>query len=116
MGNASLKQRIRKLEQRRSELSPTDRQFDDDAITIYCVMPYFDATLEPTYHDVEPLPLYARGKALRDARYGRIIPACLDEPLKRYTRASGEFQLAFGREPQAGDLLRYEHVCADPQG
>ena len=46
-----------------------------------------------------------------NALYGPIIPACLDEPLKRYTRASGEFQLAFGREPQAGDVLRYEHVA-----
>jgi hypothetical protein len=26
-------------------------------------------------------------------------------------RASGEFQLAFGREPQAGDVLRYETVA-----
>jgi hypothetical protein len=47
---------------------------------------------------------------LRDVLYGPIIPACLDEHIKRYTRASGEFELAFGREPKAGDMLRYEEV------
>src|SRR5271157_4536084 len=31
--------------------------------------------------------------------------------LKRYTRASGEFELAFGREPKPGDILRYKHVA-----
>jgi hypothetical protein len=48
---------------------------------------------------------------LRDALYGPIIPAHLDEHLKRYTRASGEFELAFGREPKAGDILHYEHMA-----
>jgi hypothetical protein len=54
---------------------------------------------------------YLRGQELRDALYGPIIPATLDEHLKRYTRASGEFELAFGREPKAGDILRLEHVA-----
>jgi len=48
---------------------------------------------------------------LRDALYGPIIPADLDEHLKRYTRASGEFELAFGREPKVGDTLHFEHVA-----
>jgi hypothetical protein len=86
-------------------------QFDEDALAIYSAMSYLDATMAPTYHDVEPTTAYIRGQELRDAVYGPIIPAHLDEHLKRYTRASGEFELAFGREPKAGDVLRYEHVA-----
>ena len=79
-------------------------------LTIYSAMSYLDATLEPTYHDVEPTEVYRRGKEVRDALYGPIVPAHLDEHLKRYTRASGEFELAFGRERGIGDVLRYETV------
>jgi hypothetical protein len=57
-----------------------------------------------------PTATYLRGRELRDALYGPITPATLDEHLKRYTRASGEFELAFGREPMAGDILHYEHL------
>jgi hypothetical protein len=109
---ANLKRRIEELERR--QLSPRPRpsaQFDEDALAIYSAMSYLDATVEPTYHDVEPTAAYARGKELRDALYGPIIPAYLDEHIKRYTRASGEFELAFGREPKVGDVLRYEHVA-----
>lgn len=48
---------------------------------------------------------------MRDKLYGPIIPAYLDEHIKRYTRASGEFEFAFGREPKPGDILRYEHLA-----
>lgn len=108
---ANLKRRVSKLEQRGSARQPSLCEFDDDALTIYSSMSYLDATLSPTYYDVEPLPIYARGSVLRDELYGPIIPAHLDEELKRYSRASGEFRMAFGREPKAGDVLRYEHVA-----
>ncbi len=109
---ANLKRRVEELERRKvaSRRGPLT-QFDEDALAIYNSMAYLDATLAPTYHDVEPTPAYARGRELRDARYGPIIPAYLDEHIKRYTRASGEFELAFGREPNAGNMLRYEHVA-----
>ena len=67
--------------------------------------------MEPTYHDIESTAIYARVKALRGARYGPIVPAHLDEHIKQYTRASGELELAFGREPKEGDILRYQHVA-----
>ena len=50
-------------------------QFDKDALAIYNAMAYLDATMEPTYHDVEATAIYVRGEELRDARYGPIIPA-----------------------------------------
>src|SRR5262249_38097637 len=79
-------------------------------LTIYSAMSYLDATLEPTYHDVEPTEVYRRRKEVRDALYGPIVPTHLNEHLKRYTRASGEFELAFDREPGIGDVLRYKTV------
>ena len=109
---ASLKRRVERLEWRQLTPRPSHSlQFDEDALAIHNAMPYLDATMEPTYHDVEPTPVFVRGKELRDAIYGPIIPAYLDEHIKRYTRASGEFELAFGREPKAGDVLQYEHVA-----
>jgi hypothetical protein len=66
--------------------------------------------MAPSYSDVEPSAAYARGKELHNTLYGPIIPAYLDEHSKRYTRASGEFELAFGREPRSGDMLRFEDV------
>lgn len=108
---ASLKRRIAQLERRQLPPRPSHSvQFDEDALTIYSAMVYLDATMAPSYHDVEPTTVYARGSALRNALYGPIVPAHLDEHLKRYTRASGEFELAFAREPKAGDMLRYQDV------
>ncbi len=71
---------------------------------------YVDATMAPSCHDIEATAAYKRGRELRNVLYGPIIPAHLDEHIKRYTRASGEFELVFGREPKAGDMLRYEEV------
>jgi hypothetical protein len=107
---ANLKRRVEELERQLAQRPGYSIQFDEDALAIYNSMSYLDATLAPTYDDVEPKPVYTRGKELRDARYGPIIPAHLDGHIKRYSRASGEFELAFGREPKAGDMLRFEDV------
>jgi hypothetical protein len=112
MARQALLKRLEKAEVAAKELSPIHlSQFDEDALSIYSAMSYLDATLSPTYHDVEPTAAYVRGQELRDAIYGPIIPAHQNEHLKRYTRASGEFELAFGREPRIGDILCYEHLA-----
>ena len=108
---ANLKRRVEGLERRLAKRPSQSIQFDEDALAIYKSMSYLDATMDPTYHDVEPTAAYKRGSELRDALYGPIIPAHLDKHIKRYTRASGEFELVFGREPKAGDILRYEHLA-----
>jgi hypothetical protein len=107
---ANLKRRVEELERQLAQRPGYSVQFDEDALAIYNSMSYLDATLAPTYDDVQPTPVYARGRELRNARYGPIIPAHFDGHIKRYTRASGEFELAFGREPKAGDMLRFEDV------
>lgn len=112
MVRRALVKRLEKVEEAGKALSRNQpSHFDDDAFTIYCAMSYLDATMAPTYDDVQTTAAYVRGKELRDARYGPIVTAHLNEHLKRYTRASGEFELAFGREPKAGDILWYEHVA-----
>ena len=111
MMTASLKRRVEVLEGRiLGPGSDYSAQFDADALAIYSGMAYLDATMDPTYHEVEPTAIYARGEELRNKIYGPIIPAHLDQRLKRYTKASGEFELAFGREPKAGDVLCYQHL------
>jgi len=111
MTMANLKRRVEILEMLHSAPgSDYSAEFDADALTIYSGMAYLDATMDPTYHDVEPKLTYIRGGDLRKKIYGPIIPAHLDQRLTRYTRASGEFELAFGREPKAGDVLSYQHL------
>jgi len=75
-------------------------------------MPYLNGTTFPSYDKVQPTEIYARGRELHEKRYGRIIPAHLDPHIKRCTLASAEFEFVFEREPEAGDLLRFEHVGA----
>jgi hypothetical protein len=112
MAHGTLLKRLEKAESVAKTLAPIQlSQFDEDSLAIYGAMSYLDATMSPTYHDVEPTAAYVRGEELRDAIYGPIIPAYLDQHLKRYTRASGEFELTFGREPEAGDVLSYEQVA-----
>ncbi len=112
MMTANLKRRVEVLEGRiLGRASDCSAQFDADALAIYSGMAYLDATMDPTYHDVEPTPTYIRGRDLREKIFGPIIPAHLDQRLKRYTRASGEFELAFGREPRTGDVLCYQYLA-----
>jgi hypothetical protein len=107
-----LLKRLERAEEAAKALSPLQlTPFDQDALAIYSAMAYLDATMLPTYDEVEPTAVYMRGRELRNALYGPVIPANLNAHLKRYTRVSGEFELAFGREPKAGDVLRYEDVA-----
>src|SRR5271157_1255780 len=107
---ANLKHRVEELERRKLASRPNHfTQFGEDALAIYNAMPYLDAHMTPSYDEVEPTAIYRRGQELRNKLYGPIIPAALDQHIKRYTRESGEFELAFGREPKAGDMLRYQH-------
>jgi len=112
MAHGTLLKRLEKAEAVAKSLAPLQlSQFDEDALAIYSAMGYLDATMSPSYPEVEPTAACARGKQLRDILYGPIIPANDDEHLKRYTRTSGEFELAFGREPKPGDILTYEDVA-----
>ncbi len=115
MPKLNIERRIERLERQLSAQLSKPRpgslsRFDEDALTIYCSQTYLEPSMSPSCNDIEPTQIYARGKALRNAIYGPIIPAYQDEHLKRYTRASGQFELAIGREPKVGDILRLQHL------
>ena len=81
-------------------------QADEDALTIYCGMVYVDVRMTPSYEEIERLDVYARGEELHDARYGPILPKVETDRDWHRTRASSEFEHAFGREPETVDILR----------
>ena len=86
-------------------------QYDEDAYEIYrAVCLHFDATMDPTYHELEPMAIYIKGREVYERRHGQTIPFHLDDHAKRSTDASREFEIAFRREPAAGDMLRCYHV------
>jgi hypothetical protein len=94
---------------------PRLTQYDQDALTIYSNVsasysPRCGWHAQPNGWDLQGNPVYERGWELRQKCHP-IIPAHLDEHLKRWTRESGQFELAFGREPECGDILRYEQVA-----
>ena len=114
MARTSLRQRIETLERHQLTLEPfpgDSPQLDEDALAIYTSEAYLCGRVKPDYQDIESTAIYARGRAVRNALYGPIIPVHLDPHIQRYTRASGEFELAFGREPKEGDILCYETVA-----
>jgi hypothetical protein len=111
LGSPQSRAAARALLQAKAPRMSQSVQFDEDAYEIYRVVcEYFDATMDPNYHEVEPTEVYTRGKEVHDRRHGPIIPFHLDEHAKRSTSASWEFESAFCREPEAGDLLCCYHV------
>ena len=85
---------------------------DLDALILYSGGRWLTARMTPDYHDMEGLGIYKRGEELHEARFGKIIPAHEDPAFQRSTAASLAFQIAFGREPDPGDVLRYTDVEA----
>ena len=108
---ANLKGRVEGLERKLAPGPSRSTQFDKDALTIYSAMAYLSGNVMPDHSEVGSTAIYRRGVELRNKLYGPVIPAADDQHLKRYTRESGEFELAFGREPNAGDILQYEHLA-----
>jgi hypothetical protein len=83
-------------------------RFDEDALTICNGIPRCDDEAHVSRSRANS-DLHARqGAAWQALRTD--IPAYLDQHLKRYSRASGEFELRSTGEPEAGDVLVYQHV------
>lgn len=94
----------------------TSRQlsaYDADCLTIYCMMPYIHAGVDPDYQVLEPTEVYKRGNEVYDRLYGPDLPLHL-EPKSEYDEcriASLLFSQVNGRQPGSGDTLRYEEVA-----
>ncbi len=106
LGSPQSRAAARALLSRRNALS----QYDEDALTLYGGSVYLNARMSPDSHDLAATAAYSRGKELYEQRHGPPMPAHLDLHQQRFSQASGQFELAFGREPRAGDVLLFEDV------
>jgi hypothetical protein len=89
---------------------PPLSQYDADALVLYGGEAYLNARMSPDSHDLAARAAYSRGKELYEQRHGPPIPVHLDAKQERFTHASGEFEVAFGREPQQNDVLLFEDI------
>jgi hypothetical protein len=87
----------------KEELSPED----DDALTLYCLTCLLTSRMSPSYAELEKTAAYKRGKEVDERLHGPIIPGL---PGPSIGTAALSFQMRFGREPVAGDVLRYQDV------
>jgi hypothetical protein len=115
-GSAESRAIARMLAQQRTA-PPKLSQYDEDARLIYGEMSGSGfglpcgCTLTPGSWDIRNTAVYARGKEVSEMLRGPIIPAHLNEHHKRFTRASRQFEICFGREPVAGDVLHFHQVA-----
>jgi hypothetical protein len=88
---------------------------DDDlhALILYGGAVYLDATMTPSYRQLETTSAYQRGAELFRMRRGPIRLAHLDEQLQRSSPASLAFESVNDREPREGGLLSYDDVVRD---
>ncbi len=96
-------------------MNPRRSEYDEDALTIYRGVAYLTSPrtgwqVKPSSWELRGNTIYERGQDLSFA-ISPIIPSHLDERGQRWTPESSEFEIGFGREPQPGDILRYEHVA-----
>lgn len=86
-------------------------QRDEDALLLYQMKYELHGPVYPDYSVVEKLPIFVHANELRLQKYGPILPAHeWPTAWNESTQASREFRRCFGRDPKAGDLLRWEHV------
>lgn len=93
--------------QRKTALTPYDR----DCLILLSCCTHLCGHAKPGSHWLESTPFYRRGRELRDAVYGPIIPCHLDPEYPNRTMASIYFEAIHGRVPKPGDILRYEEVA-----
>jgi hypothetical protein len=106
LGSPQSRAAARALLSRRNALS----QYDADALILYRGEVYLNACMSPDSHDLAATAAYSRGKELYEQRHGPPVLFHLDPHLERFTQASVQFKMAFGREPRAGDVLLFEDV------
>jgi hypothetical protein len=108
-----LKSRIAKLEKHnRFRACRPLTQDDQDALNLYLGTQLLEGEVQLDFGDLERTRFFQRGRDLGDEMHGPVLPAHLDDHLKRCSSASNQFEEAFGCEPRAGDVLRFTDVQA----
>jgi hypothetical protein len=89
---------------------PQLSQHDEDALLLHAGAVHLGGA-SPGSPELEVTTPFARGGELHQRKFGPVVAAHLDEHLKRLTQASSAFERLFGREPERGDVLSYEHIA-----
>lgn len=87
-------------------MAPQIPQVDQDALSLYHGVVLLNATMDPSYAELERTAAYARGAELSEASDA----ADADFVSGSSTPATLAFHLGFGRNPDRGDLLRFRDV------
>jgi hypothetical protein len=85
--------------------------FDEDCLVLYGCALHLCGHAKLDSHWMERTPFYKRGREVRNALYGPIIPSHLDPEYPNRTMASIYFEGIHGRVPHPGDVLRYEELA-----
>jgi hypothetical protein len=93
--------------QRKTTLTPYDR----DCLILHSCCTHLCGHAKPDSKWLERTPPYIRGREVRNALWGPIIPSHLDPEYPHRTMASIFFERIHGRVPKPGDILRYEEVA-----
>jgi len=82
-----------------------------DSFLLYCCTLHLCGHAKPDSHWMERTPFYKRGREVRDAVFGPIIPSHLDPEYPRRTMASIYFEAVHHRVPVPGDILHYQDIA-----
>jgi hypothetical protein len=88
-------------------IEPQIPQADQDALTLYRGVGYLNATMQPSYSELERTEVYERGQELSEET--AISPSNYLQSGSGAV-ATRTFHLGFGRNPASGDLLRFSDV------
>ena len=100
---AAARAAVEHAKQHNDELPPED----NDALTLYCGAPLLTSGMSPSYPELEATTAYKRGKEVSERLHGPVTPGL---PAPSIGTAALSFKMQFGREPVAGDVLRYQDV------
>ncbi len=100
---AAARAAVEHAKQHKDELSPED----NDALTLSCGAPLLTSGMSPSYPELEATAAYTHGKEVREGLHGPVTPGL---PAPSIGTAALSFKVRFGREPVAGDVLRYQDV------
>ena len=89
---------------------PVLSQDEMDCLRLYGGAVFLNATTTPDSRDLEQTDAYKRGKEISKRLFGPIVPYHRNPKVQRATCASINFEMAFHREPRAGDILRFEDL------
>jgi hypothetical protein len=106
LGSLESRAIARRVLEHAERMAPQMPQADQDALILYRGVVLLNATMDPSYAELERTAAYVRGEELSTES---AIPSNYFESVNS-TPATLAFHLGFGRTPERGDLLRFRDV------